>query len=49
MTNGLALTVLVAILVLFVIAAGGRWDVAFAVAVLGGLLWLAGRLVGRKR
>jgi len=47
--TGLALTVIVAILVLFVIAAGGRWDVALGIAILGALLWVAGRVITKRK
>ena len=46
--TGLALTVIVAILVLFTIAAGGRRDVAIAIAILGALLWFAGKVITKR-
>jgi hypothetical protein len=46
--NGLALTVIAAILLLFVIAAGGHWDIALGVAFAGAVLWVAGKLLGKR-
>jgi hypothetical protein len=46
--NGLALTIIAAILLLFVIVAGGHWDIALGIAFAGAVLWV-GRILGGKR